>query len=73
VLVNNATETVWLQGMMQISDVVCFVKGRIKYWDSTGAPQNTPLQGQAFLYIGNNISDFVSEFNQYGQCLKRIS
>ncbi|OPL11247.1 MAG: hypothetical protein AVO38_15970 [delta proteobacterium ML8_D] len=73
VLVNNATETVWLQGMMQISDVVCFVKGRIKFIDMKGDPSGSPLQGQVFLYIGNNISDFVSEFNQYGQCLKRIS
>jgi len=72
VLVNNATETNWFQNMMKECDCICFLRGRIKYLDYTGAPVNTPLQGQAIMYFGNNSNIFYRIFNSLGICLKRI-
>ncbi len=68
VLVNNATETIWLQNMMCKCDAVCFIKGRIKFIDVDGNPSGTPLQGQVVLYFGMNKKEFVTEFKQHGIC-----
>lgn len=69
VLVNNATETAWFQSLLSEASATCFKAGRIKFLDSTGVPANTPLQGQAFLYFGENAERFTEEFSQYGVCL----
>lgn len=69
VLVNNATETAWFQSMLIEASAVCFKAGRIRFLDATGAPANTPLQGQAFLYFGQDKKAFVKEFSKYGGCL----
>jgi ParB family chromosome partitioning protein len=69
VLVNNATETAWFQSMLIEAHAVCFKSGRIRFLDATGAPANTPLQGQAFLYFGPDKKAFVREFSKYGGCL----
>ena len=70
VLTNNATDTEWLQSMMHACGALCFPKGRIKYYDATGKPANTPLQGQVFLYFGNNLRGFLTEFRQYGMVFR---
>lgn len=65
VLVNNATETRWFQGLASSVSAICFPKGRIRYWrpsDDSAAP----LQGQAFLYIGENAEAFSKVFSQFG-------
>lgn len=72
VLVNNATDTQWLQQIMDISDAICFVRGRIRFIDKNGNPSGAPLQGQCILYIGNNATAFANEFNKYGICLTKI-
>lgn len=72
VLVNNATETNWLQNMMKYSNALCFVKGRIKYLDRTGTPANSPLQGQVILYFGENVKEFYNKFNAIGICMKTM-
>ena len=69
VLVNNATETAWFQHMLKEVSAVCLKSGRIKFLDETGSPANTPLQGQVFLYFGQNTEAFKEEFSQYGVCL----
>lgn len=66
VLVNNATETRWFRQMTEAATAICFPTGRIKYLDSTGNPANTPLQGQAFLYFGDDTYAFLSTFRQLG-------
>ena len=66
VLVNNATETRWFQQMEKSTSAICFPAGRIKYLDSTGHPANTPLQGQAFLYFGDEDLAFARVFRQFG-------
>ena len=65
-LVNNATETAWFQHISQAADYVCFPAGRIRYLDASGNPANTPLQGQVFLYFGDDGSTFVTVFSELG-------
>ena len=66
VLVNNATETAWFTKMIGIASAVCFPHGRIKFIDTQGKSSGAPLQGQAVLYIGNNVDRFCDEFAEFG-------
>ena len=62
VLVNNATETAWFQAMARKANAICLFSGRIKFNDKTGNPSNTPVQGQAAIYFGENVDQFQSAF-----------
>lgn len=62
VLVNNATETNWFQGLLAHASTVCFVKQRVRFIDMAGNPTGAPLQGQAVLYLGDNPGSFAKEF-----------
>ena len=65
VLVNNATETKWFRTLVDNADAIVFKTGRIKFLKHDGQ-HNTPLQGQAFIYYGDNPEVFLEEFEQYG-------
>lgn len=69
VLVNNATETTWFQRMLESAKAVCFVNKRVKFLDMSGEPKQSPLQGQAILYFGNSINNFVDVFERFGKVL----
>lgn len=69
VLVNNATETQWFQGLLQSAWVVCFPKQRIRFLDPNGKPTGAPLQGQAVLYFGPNVELFTQTFLSFGAVL----
>ena len=66
VLVNNATDTTWFKELASVVSVVVFTEGRIKFLDDSMKPVNTPLQGQAICYIGDNKEKFIAEFAKYG-------
>lgn len=68
ILVNNATETQWFQRMVSVANAVCFPKSRIKFLDPQGKP-GAPLQGQAIIYMGDNIELFVTAFKLEGAVL----
>jgi len=72
VLVNNATETNWLQPLLIECSAVCFIKGRLKFIDASGEPSGAPLQGQCILYFGNNIHVFIKEFSTIGIVMRGI-
>lgn len=68
ILVNNATETQWFQRMVSVANAVCFPKFRIKFLDPQHKP-GAPLQGQAIIYMGDNIELFVAAFKSEGAVL----
>lgn len=72
ILVNNATDTNWLQNMMNLCNAVCFIKGRIKFIDVSGTASGAPLQGQVILYFGNNSDSFSYEFKKHGICMVMV-
>lgn len=65
VLVNNATETSWFTNMVSVAKAVVFPRGRIRYESST-RDSLAPLQGQAFIYFGNDENNFLSVFSEIG-------
>jgi ParB family chromosome partitioning protein len=66
VLVNNATDTAWFHDLASVASAVCFLRGRVKFLDQTGKPANTPVQGQAVLYVGPNVEPFRARFSCFG-------
>lgn len=66
VLVNNATETEWFQNILSCCSAVCFLRGRVRFLDTSGNPSGAPLQGQAVVYIGANVAEFSNEFGGRG-------
>lgn len=65
VLVNNATETGWFETMISKASAIVFHKGRIRFIKRDGA-HGAPLQGQAFIYYGNNADKFLEVFCKFG-------
>lgn len=66
VLVNNATETEWFQGLAAVASAISFPKGRLKYWRPGAAVDSVPLQGQAVIYCGDQIDAFAERFAAFG-------
>lgn len=71
VLVNNATETEWFSKIVKLSSAVCFPRSRVKFYKADGTT-GAPLQGQAILYIGDNIDAFISAFKGMGWIAKVV-
>jgi len=65
-LTNNATETKWLNRMIDKCTVICFPIGRVRFIDKEGNPSGAPLQGQIILYFGFNTDRFIREFTKFG-------
>lgn len=68
ILVNNATETQWFQRMLSTASAVCFPKSRIKFIDPDGNA-GAPLQGQAIVYMGDEVNAFQDAFRGEGAVL----
>jgi phage N-6-adenine-methyltransferase len=66
VLVNNATETAWFNEIASVASAICFLRGRVKFLGRDGKPANTPIQGQAVLYIGSDVGRFCEAFADMG-------
>jgi ParB family chromosome partitioning protein len=69
VLVNNATETGWFQGVAEEAAGICFPRGRVKFWHPS--KEAAPLQGQAVIYCGPNTDKFIGEFCKFGVVVRR--
>lgn len=64
VLVNNATETKWFSRLVEVSSVIVFTKGRLRFNKPDGS-KGLPLQGQAMAYIGGNGVKFREVFGKF--------
>ena len=71
ILVNNATETRWFQQAMRTASALCFPQSRIRFLAPDGE-LGAPLQGQAFLYFGSDVSSFSDVFGAFGPCLSHV-
>ena len=67
VLVNNATETSWFTMLVKCAKAVAFAQGRIRY-ESQTRDSLAPLQGQVFIYFGDNAKVFINKFKEIGWC-----
>jgi phage N-6-adenine-methyltransferase len=65
VLVNNATETAWFNKLIEVASAICFPRGRVQFWHPHKV-SSTPLQGQAFIYIGSEPQRFTARFSEFG-------
>lgn len=72
VLVNNATDTQWFHELAGVCSAICFFRGRIRFLDKTGKPANTPVQGQAAIYVGPRVEQFVRSFSRFGLVVVRV-
>ena len=70
ILVNNATETRWFCRMLEEASAVCFPRSRIRFLGPQGNP-GAPLQGQAVVYLGRRVREFVCAFSTIGFVLVR--
>jgi phage N-6-adenine-methyltransferase len=62
-LVNAVTDRVWFQSLWRFA--ICFTDHRIKFYTPSGQPQS-PISGNAFVYLGPTVGAFAKVFNQFG-------
>ena len=65
VLVHNATETRWFLNFISNASAVVFPIGRVDC-KTPGENLNTPLQGSAIIYSGDNTERFLEVFSRFG-------
>jgi phage N-6-adenine-methyltransferase len=64
-LTHNYTDTEWFHSAIEIADLVCFTRGRVRFCKPDGTLA-APTQGQAFFYFGSKMDKFAATFRQVG-------
>lgn len=71
VLTNNVTDTAWFKDTLgATATMLCFPSPRIQFIAPEGTKKSSNSKGQVFSYLGDNIVEFVMEFQKYGLCVK---
>jgi len=65
VLVNASTETKWFNKFTSQASAVCFISGRLKFWNPKRDSKHAP-HGNALFYFGPNAQAFYSLFVDTG-------
>ena len=65
VLVNASTETKWFSKFAARASSVCFIAGRLSFWNPKRESKNAP-HGNALFYFGSNAAKFYEEFAELG-------
>lgn len=65
-LVNSSTDTAWWHRLAVRADHICFCRGRIRYTPPRGNQSRQPIDGQSFLYYGDDVDCFREEFREFG-------
>lgn len=65
VLTHNYTDTAWFQKAAEVSSVICFPRGRVRFVSPEGVLA-APTQGQAFHYFGASAERFANVFSGVG-------
>ena len=68
-LVNAVTDRVWFQQLWRFP--ICFTDHRIRFETPDGTPQQ-PVNGNAFVYLGDRVDVFVRVFSQFGTVARRM-
>lgn len=66
VLLNNASDTRWMQRLFRPGAVLCLVKGRIRFVNEANEPAMSPRDAQFVLYFGHRHDAFAAEFGEVG-------
>lgn len=67
-LVNAAIGTSWFNPLFEYP--ICFPEKRIRFINKDGE-QSSPTNGNAFVYLGDNLDKFVEIFSQFGTVVMR--
>jgi phage N-6-adenine-methyltransferase len=71
VLTNACTDAEWFHTIAFKSKAFCLTKGRIRFLRGSDlSPASSPLEGQAFFYLGDNEKQFTQEFGTVGVVAK---
>lgn len=63
-LVNANTETLWFRKLWPFT--ICFIQGRLRFWNPAKENSVSAPHGNAAIYIGPNAERFAAEFKQWG-------
>jgi phage N-6-adenine-methyltransferase len=64
-LTHNYTDTAWFHEAATTADAICFMRGRVKFYEPEGEIA-APTQGQAFFYFGSEAKNFAKQFRSIG-------
>lgn len=66
----NSQETRWFQPLWE--HTLCFVRGRVHFYNPTDTTPASPNKGSVFVYIGPNSDLFVKVFSRFGNVVRRL-
>lgn len=67
-LVNNATDTKWLQPLLRRFPI-CLLEGRVRFVNEKNEPAMSPRDAQVIVYLGKDPARFVEVFRAMGAVL----